>query len=126
MTSRGETLDYLSPAWLAAAGEAVGQIPPVDGDVVIGFEVGEPGRSYQLVLGPDRVTYREPDGPAGLTIRIGYATAVSIATGRTSAQRALLDGEIVLNGDANLLLGHGALLTGIDDRLAELRSRTRF
>ena len=57
---------------------------------------------------------------------LSWEVAVAIATGRASAQRAFLDGDLQLGGDTGLLLGHQRALTDIEDRLDELRAETDF
>lgn len=124
-----DRLVYLSPEWLAAASEAVAGAPALADDVRIGFSIVEApagDRSYDLVLGPAAVAYQPWTGTAPLVLRLPYDLAVSVASGAESAQRALLDGRITLDGDAGVLLGHGALLAGLDDLLADLRSRTDY
>ncbi|MGH1506135.1 MAG: hypothetical protein ACRBI6_21475 [Acidimicrobiales bacterium] len=124
-----DRIAYLSREWLRAASDAVATAPALDDDVRIGFAVTEApdgDRSYDLVLGPDRVAYEAWTGDSPLLLRLPYDLAVSVATGAESAQRALLDGRISLEGDAGVLLGHGSLLAGLDDLLAELRSRTDY
>ena len=52
--------------------------------------------------------------------------AEDIAAGRRSAHEAFANGDVRLGGDIALLSRHAALLSAIDDALAEVRSRTVF
>ena len=57
---------------------------------------------------------------------MGWELAMAVNQGRDSAQRAFLDGRLVLGGDPGVLLGHQERLAAVDDALAELRARTRY
>lgn len=127
---QGDTaVDYLSDAWLERAHRAVRGLPPVPSDLAVAVVVtdGPSGaRQYRLVLGPDRVAVSAEPEPAGVRMTLAWADATAIAQGRSSAQRAFLDGRLRLGGDTSLLLGHQEALAAIDDRLASLRAVTRF
>ncbi len=124
-----EDLVYLSDAWLAAADAALADLKPLETELRIGFRVGDgtaDDTTHQLVLGPDRVGAERGLDGATVTMTMSWELAVAIAEGRSSAQRAFLDGKIQLGGEPGVLLGHQAALSEIDDRLAELRARTRY
>jgi hypothetical protein len=125
----GRSLRYLGDRWLARADEALSGLTPVPADVAVGVTVtgGPEGeRRYRLILGPDRVGIDDRVESVGVRMTLDWEEAVAIAQGRTSAQRAFLDGRLRLGGDAGLLLGHQDALAGIDDRLADLRAVTRY
>lgn len=120
---------YLDDDWLQAADGALSSLEPLSSAVSVGFQVRsgkEPDRSYQLILGPDRVGVERGLDGCGVRLVLDWDLAVAIATGVVSAQRAFLDGNIQLGGDASLLLGHQDELARIDDRLADLRTITQF
>lgn len=120
---------YLSDAWLAQADAALADLAPIPDPLAVGIEVlGGPhgDRAYRLVLGPDRVGVSPEPEPAGVRMTVEWADAVAIAQGRSSAQRAFLDGRLRLGGDISLILGHQAALAAIDDRLVALRDSTDF
>jgi hypothetical protein len=137
-------LRYLSDRWLDAADRALADLEPIPESLTMGVTVvdGPDGvRSYRLVFGPDRVgidrvgTGRTEagtdtgDGRAADTdvrMTLTWATAVAIANGQASAQRAFLDGDIQFGGDASVLLGHQDRFAAVDDRLAALRAGTDF
>ena len=120
---------YLDDAWLAEADRRLRDLAPIAQAVSVGMTVhgGPEGeRRYRLVLGPDRVGIEAGLGDSGVRMSVPWPVAVAIAQGRASAQRAFLDGQIQLGGDASLLLGHQQQLADIDDRLADLRAATDF
>lgn len=120
---------FLSDAWVAAADAALDRLAPVPGPLVVGVTVtGGPGgdRRYRLVLGPDRVGAEPGPGPATVTMTLTWDLAVAVNQGRESAQRAFLDGRLMLGGDPVVLLGHAGRLAAIDDALAPLRARTTY
>ncbi|MEZ5225606.1 MAG: hypothetical protein R2710_02745 [Acidimicrobiales bacterium] len=122
-------MKYLSESWLEAATHALSDIPPTDLTIRVGYDiVGGPDGvgPYTLVLGPCSIAFVPGLCDTSATLRLDYELAVDIAQGATSAQRAFLDGGIVLGGDVTALLGSAAPLTLIDDRLAGLRSMTDF
>ncbi len=122
-------LPYLSDAWLTGADAALADLVPIPEALAVGIEVvGGPrgDRSYRLILGPDRVGVSPEAEPAGVRMTVEWGDAVAIAKGRSSAQRAFLDGRLRLGGDIALLLGHQDALAAIDDRLAGLRDSTDF
>lgn len=119
---------YLSDEWLDAADAALRDLPPTDTGALIGFSVtGGPSgdRRYTLRLGPDSVGIDRSAEPE-VTLCLPWACAIGIARGETSAQRAVLDGVLIIEGDAGILLGHTGSLSAVDDRLRGLRDRTEF
>lgn len=123
-------MNYLSEDWLEAASQAVTDLSAPGGPLHVGYEVLDPpdhARSYTLIMGPGGFAFVPGVGDdVVVRLRLSYDLAVAIATGRISAQRALLDGDIGLCGDITALLGWAEPLEAIDDRLAALRSRTTF
>ena len=120
---------YLGDEWLARADRALAGLAPVaDGPAVAVVVTDGPfgDRAYRLILGPDRVAVSPDPEPHGVRMTLAWDDAVAIAQGRSSAQRAFLDGRLRLGGDTSLLLGHQDALAAIDDRLAELRTTTDF
>jgi hypothetical protein len=120
---------YLSDQWLTNASAAVAGLDPLHDDLVVGYIVtdGPDGdRSYTVTLGSDVVAISPGISRAHVTMRLDWQLATEIAKGRASAQRSFLDGNLVLGGDVGRLLGHPKALGVIDDRLAELRTRTEF
>lgn len=121
---------YLTDEWLRAATDAVRTVDPLPEDVTIGFVVSADHAgdesTYALDLGPGPVRYHRDAERAGLTLHLQHSTAVAIATGALSAQRAFLDGELTVGGDMRLLLGHASQLASIDDHLRALRAATEF
>lgn len=145
-------IDYLSDEWLGQADRAVADLPPLPDAVTVGIRIidGAAVVGYSLVLGPDRVSIRphrgDPEDSSGTStadqssdanddrarsrddvrLTMPMEVAVRVARGQAGAQRAFLDGHIQLGGDTTVLLGYQRQLAEIDDRLADLRSRTRF
>ena len=124
-----DRVGFLSDDWVAAADAALGRLTPVPGPLVVAVTVtGGPhgDRCYRLVLGPDRVGAEPGPGPASVTMTMAWDLAVAVNQGRESAQRAFLDGRLVLGGDPVVLLGHADRLAAVDDALGPLRARTSF
>ncbi len=134
-----DMVEYLSEEWFREADAEVAALSPIPSPVTVVVEVGArrghgaQDVTYRLVLGPDRVRVLagEPgsDGDAAdghVTLTMTYETASAIAQGKIGAQRAFLDGDVRLGGDTTALLGHQARLAEIEDRLSDLRSRTRY
>ncbi len=135
MTATGESVDYLSAEWFREADDAVAALTPIPSAVTVAVNVHGLSRdradvSYRLVLGPARVHIlaAEPDGAAGgdVSLTMAYDVAAAIARGEIGAQRAFLDGHVRLGGDTTALLGNQAQLAEIEDRLGDLRARTRY
>ncbi len=121
-------MKYLSDAWLDRAAIAVAGVEPVDEAFSIAYVVtdGPDGdRSYTLQLGPDAVTVRfGVDAP--VTLQMTWTVACGIARGELSAQRAFLDGDMRIGGDAQALVGTTDSLAAVDDALTELRATTTY
>ncbi|MEM7274334.1 MAG: SCP2 sterol-binding domain-containing protein [Actinomycetota bacterium] len=119
---------YLSDDWLRRADELLADQPPLEAAVAVGMIVqgGPDGdRRYRMVLGPDRVGVDRSD-EVGVSLTMDWDVAVAIAQGRSSAQRAFLDGRLQLGGDAGVLLGHQKALAAVEDRLGPLRAVTDY
>ncbi len=134
----GKTLRYLSDEWLDAANTAVANLTPTKGNVTVRFVVvgGPDGeRAYTMRLGPGAVTIGPRAGPLpneetkyepAVTLQLHWSLATKIAKGTASAQRAVLDGQILIDGDVRVLLGEAEALGLVEDCLAPLRARTEF
>ena len=83
-------------------------------------------RVYTLVLGPSQVAITTAPTKQNITLMLPWDTAVEIAQGTTSAQRAFLGGTMQLSGDAAALVGHQSYLNQLDDTLVELRESTTY
>jgi hypothetical protein len=121
-------VQYLSDEWIEAANAAVVGLEPAADPFSVSYIVtgGPQGdRAYTLTLGPDAVGVRSGSG-AAVGLRMSWDIARGIATSELSSQRAFLDGDIRIDGDPQALLGHGGGLAAVDERLADLRSRTQF
>ncbi|MFV0257090.1 MAG: SCP2 sterol-binding domain-containing protein [Acidimicrobiales bacterium] len=94
---------------------------------VIGYDLvdpatGEPGGlSYRLVIARDGIRFvrRHPDEP-DVRFRLDVATATAVAAGRINAQRAVLDGRIMVTGDPRILLDVADTMTAIEAGLRPL------
>ena len=80
---------------------------------------------YTLTLGPGPVTLL-PGGSAPVGLRMTIETARGIATGALNAQRAFLDGNMRIDGDAQALLGRSDALAAVDEQLASVRADTQL
>jgi hypothetical protein len=65
-----------------------------------------------------------PDGQPTVRIRQDRATALAIARGELSAQRAFMTGRLRIGGDLAALLEHAEALALLDDVFAAVRART--
>lgn len=121
---------YLSAEWFASAAskeplaepglvleEAVRDTP--DGTVVYRVEVSGEGA---------RIVWPVPDGarPADLRISTDWSTAVSVASGALSTQRALMEGRLRVSGHPDRLGDVVAALAGVDALAAEVRRDTTY
>lgn len=119
---------YLSDEWIDAADAAVAGLTPTAEPFAVSYLIsgGPDGdRSYTLTLGPEVVGVRKGAG-AAVSLRMSWETACSIAGARLSSQRAFLDGDIRIDGDPQALLGQRNGLVAVEERLADVRSRTQF
>lgn len=128
-------LKYLSDAWMDAAAEAVAAdaslaAAAADLDLAVNYEVtGSPfgKRRYQLRFDHGSVALVNPPvDQARAGFSTDYDTAAQIARGELAVQVAFMQGRLKLEGDVAVLVRDGAALDGLDDALAELRSRTEY
>jgi putative sterol carrier protein len=119
---------FLSDEWVAALDEAAPAAgacdPELDG-LVIGYDVDD--FAYHLVFSSTGVRARPgTDAAATVTFRCDRATAVAIAQGSSSAQRAFMAGKLRIGGDASALLrAHGAI-AALPDLFAAIRPETDY
>lgn len=124
---------FLSAEWVAALDEAarrderLAALPP-DVDLVVEQVVtGTPDGdvTYHVTLGSGTATVQAGPAPSP-TVRFtqDLATALDIASGRGSAQRAFMTGKLRVGGDLRVLLDHGEALAQLDDAFAAVRAQT--
>jgi hypothetical protein len=116
---------YATPEWITAFDHALAAIDlsPADrAPLVVQYALDHaPADCMPYALRVDAAGARVIPGSADdadVTFRQDYDTAVAIARGERSAQRAVLDGSIVISGDATRLIGRTSLLAAVD-RAAE-------
>ncbi len=134
---------YLSEMWIAAAAKAVNA-------AAVELERAAPGRpigitqivesgTHQAVVyhvtthdpvapadpGPARLDRGAAD-PEDVCLRTDRATAVALARGTVSAQRAFVEGRLVISGDVERLAEAQALFAALDIALAPVRAHTSY
>lgn len=117
---------YLSDEWINEADAAVRRLSPTDEPFSVTYTVTagpEGDRTYTLDLGAPSV---QPGGDAAVGLRMTWAVAKAIALGELSAQRAFLEGDMQITGDAQALVGNTEGMTAVDGALAELRAATTY
>lgn len=83
--------------------------------------------TYHVAFEDGRVSVRVGPAPsATIRFRQDLATALAIATGAMSAQRAFMTGKLRVGGDLSVLLTHGEALAELDDVFAAVRDRTEL
>lgn len=119
-------MQYLSDDWIQAANTAVAGIEPSAEPFSVSYTVtdGPDGdRAYTLNLGQPSVV-RGADAPVGL--RMTWDVAKAVALGELSAQRAFLDGNMQIQGDAQALVGNDKGMAAVDAALVTLRASTTY
>jgi hypothetical protein len=121
---------YLSPEWFALVSSAPLTEPAL---IVLEQAVGDTPAGpvvYRVEVGStrSRVVWPVPADapPADLRITTDWATAVSIARGDLSTQRALMQGRFRVSGSPDQLAGATSTLTGLDPVPATVRDNTSF
>ena len=125
---------YLSEEWLDRAGDALAGSAELsertaDLDLAIGYEVtGAPSGKVTYTIRFDRgtTTLEHPATDAPVSFALDYESAAAIAQGKVSAQAAFMQGRLKLVGDVNVMIRDGAVLDGVTDALADLRTDTDF
>jgi hypothetical protein len=122
--------EFLSEEWFAAVA-AAGKPGPDAGPAIMVLEQAVHGGphgavEYRVEIGEGwaRIVWPVPeDGPpADLRISSEWATAVAIAKGELSAQRALMEGRLRIKGDPGRL----AVGPGLDPVPAPVRAATTY
>jgi hypothetical protein len=121
---------YLSAEWFAAvAGDPLDR-PPVLilEQVVVGAPDGTVTYRVEVAGDQARVVWPVPaeDRPADLRITTDWDTAVSVARGELSTQRALMEGRLRVKGSPDRLAATTATIGGVDPLPAGVRDRTTF
>lgn len=137
-------LAYLSPAWVAAldhAARADAALAEATRDVALVVEqrvTGGPQGDVTYHLAFDHGAVSVGAGPAdrgdaaaGATadapvvrFTLDHETAVDIARGVGSAQRAFMAGTLQVGGDLRVLLDHQLVLSALHDVFAAVRDQT--
>lgn len=101
---------FPSPDWVAHADRALAEAPDLADtlgptDAVVGYVVdGDPALHYHLAVADGRARMRLGPAPAGPVLRTDAATATALHAGTLSFSDAVLDGRLLIEGDASSLL----------------------
>lgn len=120
---------YLSDEWIEAMAAALTEAAPVTIPLTIGYSITggpEGDRRYSLVCGKSQPTCLPGLARPSVTFKTDWATAVAVARGSVSPQKAFLDGALVLTGDANILIGQQEAVARFDPLLETVRSQTVY
>jgi putative sterol carrier protein len=119
---------FLTPEWVDALDRAAPH--DVDGDpelegLVIEYDVDD--FRYHVAFSPGAVRVRpgEAEDPT-VTFHCDRATAVAIARGDLSAQRAFMAGRLRIGGDATALLRAQAAVAVLPDLFTAVRPETEW
>lgn len=123
---------YLSPAWFAAAGDALAADPGLPTAVAglrltleqVVHDTPEGTVRWSLVIDDGVRLVVGPADEPDLRFTTGYATAAAIAAGELGAQQAFIRGLLRVGGDLTLLTAHQRTLAAIHDVLADVRKAT--
>lgn len=121
---------YLSEEWFALVSSAPLEEPAIIvlEQVVRGTPAGDV--VYRVEVGPARARVVWPVPPdvaaADLRITTDWDTAVSVARGDLSTQRALMQGRLRVSGSPDQLVGATSTLAGFDPVPAGVRENTTF
>lgn len=123
---------YLSAEWFAevSAGEQApgGPTVAVLEQVVEGTPEGQVTYRVELAEGGARIVWPVPEGAPGPDLRLtaDWPTAVAIAQGQLSAQRALMQGRLRVSGDPGRLAELNSELQGLDPVPETVRRATTY
>ena len=129
--------EFLSDEWMSAfdralrRSDAVRALAPLVIEHVVRAVPGRGDVRYRVWINGDGghagVTPSSPDAAVpDLRFTTEYATAVAIACGRDSAQRALASGRLQLGGRIDTLARHASALTALDDVARDVRAATTY
>ncbi len=123
---------YLSPEWFAevAAGAeaAAGPALAVLEQVVEGTPEGRVTYRVEVADGQARIVWPVPGEGPGPDLRLtsDWPTAMAIAQGRLSTQKALMEGRLRVGGSPGRLADLSARLQGLDPVPEAVRRETTF
>ena len=120
---------YLSDVWIAATASALAKAQPLDTALTVGYIVTdgpEGDRRFSLRYGTSQPTCLAGVNGADVTLQSDWNTAVAIAQGTLSPQRAFLDGHLRLDGDAVVLIDSQAGIVTFETHLAPVRAATTY
>ena len=125
-------LTFLTPEWIEALDEAARRDPSLEAatapvDLVVEQCVTDPAGDVTFHIVFDHGHVSVIPGPATApTVRFSQdrETALAIAAGVDSAQRAFMSGRLRVGGDLRVLLDHQVALSALDDVFASVRART--
>ena len=124
---------FLSPDWLAAL-DAAAQADPALAAATQGVTLvveqhisDAPSGDVCFHVTFDNGRVRVTPGPATATsvsFSQDYATAMAIANGSESAQRAFMTGKLRVGGDLRALLDHQVAMAALNDVFSSVRDQT--
>lgn len=120
---------YLSNSWIAATAAALAEAEPLAIALTVGYIVtgGPDGdRRYSMIYGPERATCIEGVNEADVSLATDWQTAIAIAQGTSSPQRAFLDGHLRLDGDAIVLIDCQDGIAEFESYLTAVKSATSY
>lgn len=121
---------YLSAEWFALVSSAPLAEPAVIVLEQVVRETPDGAVVYRVEIGPSRARIMWPvpadASPADLRITTDWDTAISVAQGDLSTQRALMQGRLRVSGSPDSLAGATSTLAGLDPVPAGVRENTTF
>jgi uncharacterized protein (TIGR03083 family) len=84
-------------------GYVVGKVAAAPEGTRVRFEIGDPGRTFDVVVRDGRGIVEDPDGDPNATLSGDFETFLCLAGGRWTAQRATDNGRWTATGDPGLI-----------------------